>query len=78
VGGGADPSGSRGGDNVLPTEDAHGFGGFDAGFAEGDDAGAVLGRARLEQLVSFGLDTGCDAIAEVLDNRGYFSLPYFK
>src|SRR6478672_3050224 len=78
VGGGADPSGARGGDDVLPAEEAHGFGGRSARFAEGDDASAVLRRARVEEFVSFGLDAGGNAIAEVLDNRGYFSLPYFK
>ena len=78
MGGGAHPSGARRSDDVLPAEQAYGLGGFRSPLAEGDDAGAVLRSTFQEEFISLGLDTGGNTVAEILDNRGYFSLPYLK
>ena len=78
MGGSAHPAGARRGDNLLPAEEAHRLRGFQAGLAEGDDAGGVLRSALEEEFVSFGLDTGGNLVAEILDNGGDFSYPDFK
>src|ERR1019366_2372634 len=78
VGGSAHPPGARRSHDLLPAEQAHRLGGVQAGLAEGDDAGAVPRGAFAEELVAFGLDTGGNAVAEILDNGGDFSWPDLK
>src|SRR5437870_3349199 len=64
-----DPAGAQ------PPDD---LGGLDSRFSKAHNSRAVVRRPVSQQLVAFGLRPLRDAVAQILDNRGYFSDPYFK